>query len=239
MCLNFKLSKYSKYYVVIITMFVSFFFSGCSLSVPEPDENNQTLLIIPVETIQTLKKFIYTVNFTIEDSGRKKIFHRIEPDPDSFFSYKSQLKPGKYKLSKLNLVARPGFRLGKKKKLGIRNFETVEFKLENGKATIIDKKLIIQQPERITGNDWKNLNRGERAHEIKIIKKKVKERNKKLKKEGFRHVKMLELDNNFKEKFMAKLKEVENFEKWEIFEQKANNSSEVFEVNDTEESEDY
>ena len=30
---------------------------------------------------------------------------------------------------------------------------------------------------------------------------------------------MVELDNNFKEKFMAKLKEVENFEKWEIFEQ--------------------
>ena len=239
MCLKSILYKHSKYYVAIITLIFFFFSSGCSLSVPEPDENNQTLLIIPVETIQTLKKFIYTVNFTVEDSNGKRIPYRIEPNPDTFFSYKSQLKPGKYKLSKLYAVARPGFRLGKKKKLRIRNFQTVEFKLENGKATIIDKKLLIQQPERIIGNDWKNLNRGERKHEIKNRKKKIKERNKKLRKEEFRHVKMLELDDFFKEKLMNELKEVENFEKWKIVENKINPLPEVVEEGASDEPDDY
>ena len=68
------LSKQAKKNFIVFNFFVFYFFFGCSLSVPEPDENNQTLLIIPVETIQTLKKFIYTVNFTIED-----LPHPLEP----------------------------------------------------------------------------------------------------------------------------------------------------------------
>jgi len=208
-----------------------FFFSGCSLSVPEPDENNQTLLIIPVETIQTLKKFIYTVNFTIEDSRGKRIPYRIEPNPDTFFSYKPKLKPGKYKLTKLYAVAKPGFRVGKKKKFRIRNFDTVEFQLENGKVTIVDKKLLIQQPERVTGSNLKNLNRGKRKYEIKITKKKIKER--------FRLVEMLELDDIFKKKLMDELKEVENFEKWEIKKYKTNPSIEIIEKPVSDEDEDY
>ena len=112
-----KFSEHANQNVIYKLLFVFFFLSGCSLSVPEPGEKNQTLLILPVETIQTLKKFIYTVNFTVEDSNGKRIPYRIEPNPDTFFSYKSQLKPGKYKLSKLYAVARPGFRLGKKKKI--------------------------------------------------------------------------------------------------------------------------
>ena len=178
------------------------------------------MLIIPVETIQTLKKFIYTVNFTIEDSNGKVIPHRIEPNPETFFSYKSNLRPGKYILSKLQAIAKPGFRVGKKKKKQIRDFEKIKFKLEKGKAIIINKKLIIKQPERITGNNWKNLNKGEIKHEMKIRNKKKKERNKKLKKEGFRNVQMLELDKIFKEKLMDELKDVENFEKWEVIEHK-------------------
>ena len=74
------------------------------------------------------------------------------------------LKPGKYKLTKLYAVAKPGFRVGKKKKFRIRNFDTVEFQLENGKVTIVDKKLLIQQPERVTGSNLKNLNRGKRKY---------------------------------------------------------------------------
>ena len=106
-------------------------------------------------------------------------------------------------------------------------------------ATIIDKKLLIQQPERITGNDWKNLNRGEKKHEIKIRKKKIKERNKKLRKEEFRHVEMLELDESFKEKLINELNEVENFEKWNIIENKTSLSTEVMKEVVLEESEDY
>ena len=237
--LNLELIIIFRRNVRIVFFLIIFFLAGCSLSVPEPDENNQTLLIIPVETIQKLKKFLYTVNLTIEDSSGKRIPYRIEPDPDTFFSYKSQLKPGKYKLTKLYAVAKPGFRVGKKKKLRIRNFDTVEFKLENGKATIIDKKLLIHQPERISGKKWKNLNRGERKHEIKIRKKKIKERNEKLRKERFRHVEMLELDDFFTEKLMKELKEVENIEKWEIVEYKTNSSPEVMKEVASEESEDY
>ena len=215
-----------------ILLLITFFSLGWSFSVPEPDENNQTLLIIPVETIQTLKKFIYTVNLNIEDSSGKRIPYRIEPDPDTFFSYKSQLKPGKYKLTKLYAVAKPGFRVGKKKRLRIRNFDAFEFQLENGKVTIIDKKLLIQQPERITDSNWKNLTRGER-------KKKIKERNEKLRKERFRHVEMLELDDIFKEKLMNELKEVENFEKWKISKYRINLSTEIMEEPASDEDEDY
>tara|TARA_Y100001970_G_C14249389_1_gene870682 strand:+ start:4456 stop:5169 length:714 start_codon:yes stop_codon:yes gene_type:complete len=233
------LKKFLRGETLNVFLLTTFFFFGCSLSVPEPDENNQTLLIIPVETIQTLKKFIYTVNFTIEDSSGDRIPYRIEPNPDTFFSYKSQLKPGKYKLSKLQAIANPGFRVGKKKKQRIRDFEKIEFKLEKGKAIIIDKKLLIQQPERITGNYMKILNRGERKHEIKIRKKKIEERNKDLKKKGFRNVQMIDLDNTFKEKLMKELKEVENIGKWEIIEQKTTSSQNSLESSVTSESDDY
>ena len=221
------LSKQAKKNVIVFNLFVFYFFFGCSLSVPEPDENNQTLLIIPVETIQTLKKFIYTVNFTIEDSSDRIIPFRIEPNPDTYFAYKSKLKPGKYKLSKLSVIAKPGFRVSKKRKISIRNFEKIEFMLEKGKAIIIDKKLLIQQPERITGNYLKNMNLGEIKHEIKIRKKKIKERNKKLKILGFRNVQMLHLNKTFKEKLKKELLEVENIDKWQIVEQETISATEV------------
>jgi len=199
-----------------------FFSGGCSLSVPEPDETNQTLLIFPIETIQKLRKFIFTVNFTIEDSNNKKVFHRIEPNPDTFFSYKSKLKPGKYKITKLIAVANPGFRIGKKKKQRLRDWDAIEIQLEEGKATIVNKKLLIQQPERIGGNltrgEWKNMNEGERAHEKSKRKQKRKERNKKLRAEKFRNIEVHDLDEDFKAKLMEELKEVGNIEKWQIVE---------------------
>ena len=227
MFLTSILSKQPKNYVIVCKLFVFFLFFGCSLSVPKPDETNQTLLIIPVETIQTLKKFIYTVNFTIEDSSDRIIPFRIEPNPDTYFAYKSKLKPGKYKLSKLSVIAKPGFRVSKKRKISIRDFEKIEFRLEKGKAIIIDKKLLIQQPERITGNYLKNLNSVETKHEKKIRQKKIKERNKKLKILGFRNVQMLDLNKTFKEKLKKELLEVENIDKWQIVEQETISATEV------------
>lgn len=205
--------------IIILTCFL---FTGCSLAIPEPDETNQTLLIIPVETIQKLKKFIYTVNFTIEDSNNKKVFHRIEPNPDTFFSYKSKLKPGKYKITELYAVANPGFKVGKKKKQRLRDWDVIEIQLEKGKATIVNKKLLIQQPEQIGGKisrvAWQNMNEGERNHAKVMRKKKRKERNKKLRAERFRNIEVHDLDDDFKAKLMGELKEVENIEKWEIVE---------------------
>ena len=52
--------------IIILTCFL---FTGCSLAIPEPDETNQTLLIIPVESRQTLGKFIWTLHVSIEDSS--------------------------------------------------------------------------------------------------------------------------------------------------------------------------
>ena len=222
MCSILNSYKIVRKNITNIIILASFLFTGCSLSVPEPDETNQTLLIIPVETIQNLKKFIYTVNFTIEDSNNKKVFHRIEPNPDTFFSYKSKLKPGKYKITELYAVANPGFKVGKKKKQRLRDWDVIEIQLEKGKATIVNKKLLIQQPEQIGGKisrvAWQNMNEGERNHAKVMRKKKRKERNKKLRAERFRNIEVHDLDDDFKAKLMGELKEVENIEKWEIVE---------------------
>ena len=222
MCSILNSYKIVRKNITNIIILASLLFTGCSLSVPEPDETNQTLLIIPVETIQKLKKFIYTVNFTIEDSNNKKVFHRIEPNPDTFFSYKSKLKPGKYKITELYAVANPGFKIGKKKKQRLRDWDVIEIQLEKGKATIVNKKLLIQQPEQIGGKisrvAWQNMNEGERNHAKVMRKKKRKERNKKLRAERFRNIEVHDLDDDFKAKLMGELKEVENIEKWEIVE---------------------
>ena len=222
MCYILNSYKIVRKNITNIIILASFLFTGCSLAVPEPDEANQTLLIIPVETIQKLKKFIYTVNFTIEDSNNKKVFHRIEPNPDTFFSYKSKLKPGKYKITELNVVANPGFKVGKKKKQRLRDWDVIEIQLEKGKATIVNKKLLIQQPEQIGGKisrvAWQKMNEGERNHAKVMRKKKRKERNKKLRAERFRNIEVHDLDDDFKAKLMGELKEVENIEKWEIIE---------------------
>ena len=75
MCSKLKLNSYKivRNNITNIIILTCFLFTGCSLSVPEPDETNQTLLIFPVETIQKLRKFVYTINFTIEDSNNKKL----------------------------------------------------------------------------------------------------------------------------------------------------------------------
>ena len=63
------------------------FFTGCSLAVPEPDKANQTLLIIPVESRQTLQKFIWTLHVSLEDSSsNEKHNHNFKPNPKRFFS---------------------------------------------------------------------------------------------------------------------------------------------------------
>ena len=49
-------------------------------------------------------------------------------------------------------------------------------------------------------------------------KQKRKERNKKLRAERFRNIEVHDLDDDFKEKLIGELKEVENIEKWEIVE---------------------
>ncbi|MDP7622465.1 MAG: hypothetical protein QGH27_10950, partial [SAR324 cluster bacterium] len=114
---------------------------------PVPDETNKTMLIIPVETRQTLRQFVFTLDISIEDSANKNIVHhQIEPNPKMLFSYNTQLKPGKYKITEMNRKAKPGFKLGgKQRPEKVR--DNVEFELEKGKITIIDKMILFQQPK--------------------------------------------------------------------------------------------
>ena len=218
MRLELKLIKQEIRNVVGVLLLAVFFSSGCSLSVPEPDENNQSLLIVPVETIQTLEKFIFTANLTIQDANNKKIFFRIEPNPKTLFSYKPFLNPGEYKITDLKLVAKPGFKFGnKKKKLRLRNWEALNVKLEKGKATIVNKRLLFQQPPQIKRNkNMRGMSPGEKALEKAMIKQRRKEVRKKLREVKFKPVEVHNLDESFQAKLLEQLKEVENSEKWEI-----------------------
>ena len=106
-----------QYFFEQLCKYLIFLFTGCSLAIPEPDETNQTLLIIPVESRQTLGKFIWTLHISIKDSSSKdKQNHIIKPNPEMLFSYSTKLKPGKYKITKIIRKANPGFKIGGKKK---------------------------------------------------------------------------------------------------------------------------
>ena len=88
MCSILNSYKIVRKNITNIIILASLLFTGCSLAVPEPDEANQTLLIIPVESRQTLHKFVWVLHVSIEDSSsNEKHNHIIEPNPKSFFSY--------------------------------------------------------------------------------------------------------------------------------------------------------
>ena len=118
--------------------------SGCSMKFPVPDEANQTILIIPAETRQTLGKFVFTLDISMESSSvNQEIKHTVEPNPEMLFSYNSQLKPGKYKITKMVMKAKPGLRLGggvMERPVKIK--DTVEFELQKGKIKILDKMFL-------------------------------------------------------------------------------------------------
>ena len=112
-----KLNKYSgviagKYFLNLLVLTI-LFLPGCAMKFPVPDETNQTILIIPVETRQSLGQFVFTLDVSIKgSSGNEVINHTVEPNPKMLFSYNTQLKPGKYKITKMVMKAKPGFKLG-------------------------------------------------------------------------------------------------------------------------------
>ena len=99
--------------VLNLIVVIVFLLSGCAMKFPVPDETNQTILIIPVETRQTLGHFVFTLDLSIKgSSGNEGINHTVEPNPKILFSYNTKLKPGKYKIAKMVMQAKPGFKLG-------------------------------------------------------------------------------------------------------------------------------
>ena len=186
---------------------------------PVPDETNQTMLIIPVETRQTLRQFVFTLDISIEDSANKNIVHhQIEPNPKMLFSYNTQLKPGKYKITEMNRKAKPGFKLGgKQRPEKVR--DNVEFELEKGKITIIDKMILFQQPKPNKGPQKKGFkgkkDAAENAQERLKEKADRKAEQKEMRKQRVRFVQIVDLDESFKTKLLEELKEVENIDQME------------------------
>jgi len=218
-----KLNKYSgeiagKSFLNLIVLTI-FFLSGCAMKFPVPDETNQTILIIPVETRQTLRLFVFTLDVSIKgSSGNEGIKHTIEPNPKMLFSYNTQLKPGKYKITKMVMKAKPGFKLGggvKQRRQRMKN--EIEFELQKGRITIIDKMILFQQPESIKGKTkMRGMDAAEREHEKISRKKKRETRKKELREKKFRSIEIVDLDESFKAKILEELKEVENIDQWKM-----------------------
>lgn len=202
--------------LIIVT---ALFLTGCSLTFPEPDASNQTILIIPVETRQTLDLFVFTLDVSIEDSKSKEVIHHtIEPNPKMLFSYNTQLKPGKYKITEMNRKAKPGFKLGGKPRPE-RISEIGEFELEKGKITIIDKMFLFQQPkpgDRKKGKDMRNMTEAQRVQERAKQKAERKAERKAMKEQRVRFAQVVDLEESFKTKLLEELKEVDNIDLWKL-----------------------
>ena len=214
---SYKIVRITVLNLIVVTVLL---LTGCAMKFPVPDETNQTMLIIPVETRQTLRQFVFTLDISIEDSANKNIVHhQIEPNPKMLFSYNTQLKPGKYKITEMNRQAKPGFKLGGQPRPE-RISEIGEFELEKGKITIIDKMFLFQQPKPNKGPQKKGFkgkkDAAENAQERLKEKADRKAEQKAMKKQRVRFAQVVDLEGGFKTKLMEALKEVENIDQWKL-----------------------
>ena len=221
MCSKLILNSYKIVRITVLNLIVVtvLLLTGCAMKFPVPDETNQTMLIIPVETRQTLRQFVFTLDISIEDSANKNIVHhQIEPNPKMLFSYNTQLKPGKYKITEMNRQAKPGFKLGGQPRPE-RISEIGEFELGKGKITIIDKMFLFQQPKpdkKRERKDMRNMTGAQQMQERKKQKDERKAEQKAMKKQRVRFAQVVDLEGGFKTKLMEALKEVENIDQWKL-----------------------
>ena len=224
MCSKLILNSYKIVRITVLNLIVVtvLLLTGCAMKFPVPDETNQTILIIPVETRQTLGHFVFTLDVSIKgSSGNEVVQHTVEPNPKMLFSYNTQLKPGKYKITEMNRKAKPGFKLGgKQRPEKVR--DNVEFELEKGKITIIDKMILFQQPQSKLvkppkrGQNQRKMTDHERNLEKMKRKKERKTDQEEMKKQRVRFVQIVDLDESFKTKLLEELKEVENIDQWKL-----------------------
>ena len=223
--LNINAEKIVRITVLNLIVVTVLLLTGCAMKFPVPDETNQTMLIIPVETRQTLRQFVFTLDISIEDSANKNIVHhQIEPNPKMLFSYNTQLKPGKYKITEMFRKAKPGFKLGGKKKRRPERVRGIsEFQLEKGKITIIDKRFLFQQPTPTKkGMQSKSMgmkgkvDAAERVQEQLKRKAERKTEQKEMREQKVRFVQVVDLNESYKTKLLEELKEVENIDQWKL-----------------------
>ena len=84
MCLKLKINNDKIMRITVLNLIVVtvLLLSGCAMKFPVPDETNQTILIIPVETRQTLGKFIFTLDVSIKGTtGNEVIIQSFDPSP--------------------------------------------------------------------------------------------------------------------------------------------------------------
>ena len=224
MCLklNINAEKIVRITVLNLIVVTVLLLTGCAMKFPVPDETNQTILIIPVETRKTLGHFVFTLDVSIKgSSGNEVVQHTVEPNPKMLFSYNTQLKPGKYKITEMNRKAKPGFKLGGKQRPE-KLRDNVEFELEKGKITIIDKMILFQQPQSKLvkppkrGQNQQKKTDAERNLEKIKRKKERKADQEAMKKQRVRQVQLVDLDESFKTKILEELKEVENIDQWKL-----------------------
>ena len=225
MCLKLKINNDKIMRITVLNLIVVtvLLLSGCAMKFPVPDETNQTILIIPVETRQTLGKFIFTLDVSIKGTtGNEGIKHTVEPNQEMLFSYNSQLKPGKYKITKMVMKAKPGFKLGGgAKKRPEKMKDNVEFELQKGKITIIDKMILFQQPQSKLVKPKRGQNQQKKTDAERNLEKIKRKKERKadqeaMKKQRVRQVQLVDLEESFKAKILEELKEVENIDQWKM-----------------------
>ena len=124
------------------------------------------------------------------------------------------------------IKAKPGFKLGggakKRPENKIRMKDNVEFELQKGKITIIDKMILFQQPKSKLGKPPKRgQNQQKKTDAERNLERIKREKERKadqeaMKKQRVRQAQLVDLDESFKAKVLEELKEVKNIDQWKM-----------------------
>ena len=121
------------------------------------------------------------------------------------------------------MQAKPGFKLGGgAKKRPEKMNDKIEFELQKGKITIIDKLILFQQPKSKLGKPPKRGQNQQKKTDVEKHLEKVKRDKERkadqeaMKKQRVRQVQLVNLDESFKAKILEELKEVENIDQWKM-----------------------
>ena len=121
------------------------------------------------------------------------------------------------------MQAKPGFKLGGgAKKRPEKMKDKVEFELQKGKITIIDKMILFQQPQSKLGKPPQRGQKQQKKTDVEKHLEKIKRKKERkadqeaMKKQRVRQVQLVNLDESFKAKILEELKEVENIDQWKM-----------------------
>ena len=118
------------------------------------------------------------------------------------------------------MKAKPGFKMGGgAKRRPEKMKDKVEFELQKGRITILDKMILFQQPDpgkKSQRKDMRGKDKAEQSHERAKEKVERKKEQKEMRKQRVRFVQFVDLDESFKTKILEELKEVENIDQWKM-----------------------